>query len=128
MMGDGFAIKPSGNKICSPMDAEVVSLFPTNHAIGIQNENGIECLIHVGIDTVNLKGEGFTAHVKIGDKVKSGDLLLEVDFDGISSKVPSIITPVIFTDIKGYEFTSNKGSYELGDIDAIHMKKEKNVK
>ncbi|MFV0289210.1 MAG: PTS glucose transporter subunit IIA [Mycoplasmatales bacterium] len=124
MMGDGFAIKPAKDKqVCAPLAGEIVSIFPTNHALGLKTEEGIEILIHVGLDTVNLKGEGFTAHVKAGDKVQAGDLLLEVDFDNIEPKVPSIITPVIFTAIDGYKFEVVKGNKELKEKNVVKITK-----
>lgn len=81
MMGDGFAIKPEGEHviISAPVSGEIVSLPNSLHAVGIHTDNGIDVLVHVGIDTVNLKGKGFTAFAKQGDKVKHGDRLLEVD-------------------------------------------------
>ncbi len=123
MMGDGFGIKPSSNEILSPVDGEVVSIFPTNHAIGLKTKEGIEVLIHVGIDTVNLKGEGFSSSVKVGDNVVAGDLLLTVDFESIKDKVPSIITPVIFTAINDYKFDVKKGTFNAKDTDFINLKK-----
>lgn len=99
LMGDGFAIEPANGQIVSPVSGTVTTVFPTKHAIGITADNGLEILIHVGIDTVNLQGEGFTSLVEQGAKVKAGDALLKVDFASIKSKVPSIITPVIFTNL-----------------------------
>ena len=100
MMGEGFAIMPENGNFSSPVDGEVVSVFPTKHAIGIRSTLGIEVLIHVGIDTVNLKGEGFTTLVKEGDTVKKGQKLMEVDLDSISRSIPSLATPIIFTNLK----------------------------
>ena len=80
IMGDGFAIEPKDNIVVAPVDGEIAILFPTKHAIGMVTAEGLELLIHVGIDTVKLNGEGFKAFVKQGDKVKAGDKLLEVDF------------------------------------------------
>ncbi|WP_114570035.1 PTS sugar transporter subunit IIA [Exiguobacterium flavidum] len=97
MMGDGIAIEPTEGKVVAPMNATVETIFPTKHAIGLKGENGIELLIHVGLDTVNLKGEGFTAHVQAGDKVKAGDVLVEFDLDYIRANAPSTITPIIVT-------------------------------
>ena len=99
MMGDGFAIDPANGKVYAPVAGEVVNLFPTKHAIGIMSNEGREVLIHFGIDTVTLKGEGFTAHVEAGDKVQVGDLLLTVDLEAVRAKVPSVVTPVLFTDL-----------------------------
>lgn len=99
MMGEGFAIKPTDKIVVSPVDGEISTIFGTKHAIGITSKEGIEVLIHVGMDTVTLNGEGFKEFVKTGDKVKRGQKLLEVDFDHIKTKVPSIITPIIFTNL-----------------------------
>ncbi|MGX7596776.1 glucose-specific PTS transporter subunit IIBC [Planococcus plakortidis] len=100
MVGDGFAIKPSEGKVFSPVNGEVVTLFPTKHAIGLKADDGTEMLIHIGIDTVHLKGEGFTAHVEQGDLVEQGQLLMEMDLAYISEHAPSIITPVVFTSLQ----------------------------
>lgn len=103
MMGDGFAIQPTNGTVISPVDGEVISIFPTKHAVTLKDRNGREILIHIGLDTVNLKGEGFTTFVKDGQTVKKGQKLLEVDFDSIKNKVPSIITPVVFTNLNENE-------------------------
>ncbi len=100
MVGDGFAIKPAEGKVYSPVNGEVVTLFPTKHAIGLKADDGTELLIHIGIDTVHLKGEGFTAHVEQGDLVEQGQLLMEMDLDYIGKHAPSIITPVVFTSLQ----------------------------
>lgn len=125
MMGEGFAIEPMGNVVVSPVSGEITSLFATKHAIGITSENGLEILIHVGMDTVSLKGEGFTSYVKQGDKVKIGDKLLSVDFDFIKEKVPSIITPVVFTNLtEESKLEINYGELKEGkDIVATVIKK-----
>ncbi len=97
LMGKGFAINPKSGRIIAPFDGEVVTLFKTNHAIGLKDGEGREVLIHFGIDTVKLKGEGFTSKVQKGDRFKSGDLLLEVDLNFVRKNSPSIMTPIIFT-------------------------------
>ncbi|MED1467078.1 PTS glucose transporter subunit IIA [Bacillus salipaludis] len=103
MMGDGFAILPSNGTVISPVDGEVLSIFPTKHAVSLKDRNGREILIHIGLDTVILKGEGFTTFVKDGQRVKKGQKLIEVDFESIKNKVPSIITPIIFTNLNENE-------------------------
>ncbi|SHE85471.1 glucose-specific PTS transporter subunit IIBC [Clostridium fallax] len=100
MMGDGFAINPSGGEVFSPVSGTISILFPTKHAVGITSESGLEILIHVGMDTVSLNGEGFKAFVEQGDSVKAGQKLLEVNIKEIENKVPSIITPIVFTNLK----------------------------
>ncbi|PYZ94421.1 PTS glucose transporter subunit IIA [Salipaludibacillus keqinensis] len=97
MMGDGVAIKPSEGLIVSPVHGEIMQLFPTKHAVGIKTVNGIEILIHIGIETVNMQGEGFEAFVKEGDKVAKGDQLIKFDMNLVNEKAESTITPVIIT-------------------------------
>ncbi|MHA6487867.1 glucose-specific PTS transporter subunit IIBC [Bacillus cabrialesii] len=97
MMGEGFAIDPSEGKVIAPADGEIVSIFPTKHAIGFMSAGGIEILIHVGIDTVKLNGESFEAHVTSGQAVTQGELLLTFDLDYIKQHAASAVTPVIFT-------------------------------
>jgi sugar PTS system EIIA component len=120
MLGDGVAIKPTEGKVVSPIDGEVVNLFPTKHAIGIQGKSGLEVLIHIGLETVNMNGEGFEAHVSQGDKVKAGDLLVSFDLNLVEEKATSTITPVVFTNgdiiytIEKLDATdAEKGSTEL---------------
>ena len=99
MIGDGFAVKPTNDTVVSPVDGEVISVFPTKHAVSLKSKDGREILIHVGLETVSLNGEGFTSFVSDGQAVSKGQKLLEVDFESIKDKVPSIITPVIFTNL-----------------------------
>jgi sugar PTS system EIIA component len=99
MIGDGFAVNPTNGTVVSPVDGEVISVFPTKHAVSVKSTDGREILIHVGLETVSLNGEGFTSFVSDGQRVKKGQKLLEADFQTIKDKVPSIITPVIFTNL-----------------------------
>lgn len=97
MMGDGVAIKPSKGVIVSPVHGEVMQIFPTKHAVGLKTVNGVEILIHIGIETVNMQGEGFKSYAKEGDKVAKGDKLIEFDMDLVNEKADSTITPIIIT-------------------------------
>lgn len=111
MMGDGFAIDPTFGEIVSPVDGTITTLFPTKHAVGITSEEGLELLIHFGVDTVNLKGEGIEALVEQGAAIKAGEPILRMNLDEIKAKVPSIITPVIFTNLpEGREVSLNFGT------------------
>lgn len=96
-MGQGLAFDPSDGKIYAPASGKVVTFFPTGHAFGIMSDEGVEILVHVGIDTVKLNGDGFTPKVKQGDTVKQGDLMLEIDMDKIKAAGYSLISPVIIT-------------------------------
>lgn len=99
MMGDGFAIKSNDGVIVSPVSGSVEMVFETKHAIGLKANDGLEILIHLGIDTVNLKGEGFNVFVKAGDKVKVGDKLIKMDVDFIKANAKSDISPIVFTNL-----------------------------
>ncbi|UOQ45234.1 PTS glucose transporter subunit IIA [Halobacillus salinarum] len=97
MMGDGVAIEPVDGKVVSPVDGEIVQLFPTNHAVGIKTKSGVEVLVHIGLETVSMEGEGFEGHVKAGDKVKAGDHLISFDPALVTEKAKSTITPIVIT-------------------------------
>ncbi|MFB1099960.1 glucose-specific PTS transporter subunit IIBC [Terribacillus sp. JSM ZJ617] len=99
LMGDGFAIEPVNGTVVSPINGKVINIFPTKHAIGLETDNGREVLIHIGLETVNLKGEGFEVFVKEGDRVVAGQKLVEVDLANIEPQVPSLLTPVVFTNL-----------------------------
>jgi len=98
VLGDGAAIIPADGKILSPVDGEISTVSETLHAYGFTSDDGLEILVHVGIDSVALKGAGFTAHVKEGDRVKAGDLVAEVDLDVLKANNIPTITPVLVCD------------------------------
>lgn len=102
LLGNGVAIDPADGKVVSPVDGTVMTLFPTKHAIGLVSDNGAEILIHLGMDTVKLDGKYFEAHVKQGDKVKKGDVLVTCDVEAIKAEGYSMITPVIVTNTADY--------------------------
>lgn len=99
MAGDGLAIDPTGDTIVAPADGELTMLFGTKHAFGMTLDKGVQILVHIGLDTVSLNGEGFTALKNQGDMVKKGDPIVKIDREFILSKGLSLITPVIFTDM-----------------------------
>jgi len=99
MMGDGFAIVPAEGMVVSPVNGKIVNLFPTEHAIGILSDTGREILIHVGIDTVNLKGKGFETLVAENQIVEQGQPLLKFDINYIKEHATSTITPIVFTNL-----------------------------
>ena len=98
ILGDGCAVIPNDGKIYSPVNGEISSVAETLHAYGFTSEDGLEVLVHFGLETVALGGEGFTAYVKAGDKVKVGDLVAEVDMELLRSKNINLITPVLVCD------------------------------
>jgi glucose-specific phosphotransferase system IIBC component len=99
MMGDGFAVEPIEGLVTAPADGEIITLFPTKHAIGMKTKMGTEILIHVGIDTVKLAGQGFEPLVQEGDQVSAGQPLLRVDLNYLKANAPSILTPIVFTNL-----------------------------
>lgn len=101
ILGDGFAIEPANGKVVSPVDGTVTIIMDSKHAVGLTSHAGLEVIVHFGIDTVNLQGEGFKALVTAGDKVTAGQPLLEVDVNTVKDKVPTIITPIVFTNLTG---------------------------
>ena len=97
MLGKGFGVEPSEGKAYAPVDGEVTTVFDTKHALGLMSKNGVELLIHIGMDTVKLNGRGFDVKVKAGDQVKAGDLLAEFDMDLIKSEGYQVTTAVVIT-------------------------------
>ena len=102
VLGDGFAVIPADGRIYAPADGEVAMVFDTLHAVTLTSTQGAEILIHIGLDTVTLKGEPFKAHVAAGDKVKKGDLLIEADLDKIEKAGLNTIIPVLICNTDDY--------------------------
>ena len=100
MMGDGFLVEPENGIVLAPEDAEIVFVFPSKHAIGLKTKDGVESLLHIGIDTVKLDGKGFEVFVKDGDSVKRGDKLMEFDLQYIREHAPSDVCLTVFTGLK----------------------------
>ncbi len=102
LLGKGVAVVPSEGKVFAPADGEIAMVFETLHAVSMNADFGAEILIHVGLDTVTMKGEGFTGHVKAGDKVKKGDLLLEMDLEKIKAAGYDTVTPMLICNTDAY--------------------------
>ena len=102
MLGNGIAIEPADGKVYAPCDATVDMMFDTGHAVNLITESGAEILIHVGLETVGLKGKPFTVHVQNGDKVKKGQLLIEADLEAIKAAGLPTITPVLICNTDDY--------------------------
>ncbi|MGF7407281.1 beta-glucoside-specific PTS transporter subunit IIABC [Lactococcus lactis] len=113
--GQGIAIEPTDGSIYAPVKSTIQALMPTNHAIGLITENGTEILIHIGMDTVQLEGKGFTVHVKQGDVVEAGQKLIDFDIDYIKSQNLPLITPVVVTNEFEDVFTTEEKEVQHGD-------------
>lgn len=118
LMGPGIAIESEDGKICSPVDGTVTMLFPTKHALGLKSEDGQE-LLHIGIDTVGLKGEGFTAFVQDGQKVSAGDALIEADLAFIRSKGLETAAILCVTEPEEPELTFTTAQHVTAGKDGI---------
>lgn len=99
IVGDGIAIRPTGNKMVAPCDGTIGKIFETNHAFSLESDTGIELFVHFGIDTVELKGKGFTRIAEEGQKVKMGDTVIEFDLEFLTKNAKSILTPVVISNM-----------------------------
>ncbi|CAN5381172.1 phosphoenolpyruvate--protein phosphotransferase [soil metagenome] len=118
MLGDGLAIDPLGSTLHAPCDARVIAVHGTRHAVTLRADNGAEILMHVGLETVGLGGEGFEVHVKDGDVVKSGDKLISFDLDLLSQRAKSLITPVVITNPDAFQIIRREQDHatNVGDF------------
>lgn len=107
-VGEGFAVEPSDGNFVSPVDGELVLVAKTLHAFAVRTDAGAEILVHIGMDTVKLKGEGFTAHRAKGDRVKQGDLVISCELAEMAPLVPSMVTPVLVTNGKEFAIASTE--------------------
>lgn len=124
IVGDGIAIRPTGNKIVAPVDGVIGKIFETNHAFSIESDSGIELFVHFGIDTVELKGEGFTRIAEEGQRVKVGDTVIEFDLALLEEKAKSTLTPVVISNMDEIkELIKLSGSVTVGETPVIRIKK-----
>lgn len=99
IVGDGIAIRPNGDTIVAPVNGTIGKIFETNHAFSIESEDGVELFVHFGIDTVELKGEGFTRLAEEGQKVKAGEPIIKFDLALLSEKAKSVLTPIVISNM-----------------------------
>ncbi len=117
ILGKGIAVEPKQGRVVSPVNGRIGTIFKTKHAIGIISDEGAEILIHIGLNTVKLEGKYFTAHVKSGDDVETGDLLVEFDMEALKAEGYDLITPVVVTNSDNYldVFANDARQVEEGD-------------
>ena len=111
IVGDGIAIRPTSDKIVAPVDGVVGKIFETNHAFSMESKEGVELFVHFGIDTVELKGEGFTRVAQEGQNVKRGETIIEFNLPLLESKAKSILTPIVISNMD--EISSKKNQVKL---------------
>lgn len=118
MMGDGFAIIPMDDIVCSPVDGEIVLIAATKHAFGIKCKDGVELLVHIGLDTVNFNGEGFEVIAKQGNRVKKGAPIIKIDRKFMEDNSVDLTTMIIFTsgNDKKIEVSYYNKNVKVGDI------------
>jgi PTS system beta-glucosides-specific IIC component len=113
ILGKGIAIHPIEGKLVSPVNGTILTVFPTNHALGIRSDEGVELLIHIGFDTVELEGKFYKGYITEGDRVSVGDLLVEFDIDEIKNAGYDITTPVVVTNTDAYAAIEGVGRAEI---------------
>lgn len=124
IVGDGVAIRPNGNKIVAPMDGVIGKIFETNHAFSMESKEGVELFVHFGIDTVELKGEGFTRIAQEGQSVKRGDTVIEFDLALLEQKAKSVLTPVVISNMDEISSIDKKsGEVVAGESIILTLKK-----
>lgn len=124
IVGDGIAIRPTGDKIVAPVDGVVGKIFETNHAFSMESKEGVELFVHFGIDTVELKGEGFTRVAQEGQNVKRGETIIEFNLPLLESKAKSILTPIVISNMDEISSIEKKsGEVVAGDSVVLVLKK-----
>lgn len=126
IVGDGIAIEPTCGEMIAPCAGKVAKIFPTKHAILLETAHGFDVLIHIGIDTVELKGEGFNCKVDEGDLVKKGDILMEIDLEKIKALNKTVITPFVITTMDKVEINfTYTGEIVAGETAIMKIKVKK---
>ena len=125
LLGQGVAIQPTGTRVIAPADAKVEAIFPTGHAVALNTVDGLDVLIHVGLDTVQLEGKHFTVHAQVGDIVHKGDVLIEFDREAIAAEGYDVTVPILVCN--SVEFSSIKGSVgvHVEEMDQLIVARER---
>ena len=125
LLGQGVAIQPTGTRVIAPADAKVEAIFPTGHAVALNTVDGLDVLIHVGLDTVQLEGKHFSVHAQVGDVVHKGDVLIEFDREAIAAEGYDVTVPILVCN--SVEFSSIKGSVgaHVEEMDQLIVARER---
>lgn len=119
MLGDGFAVELTEGRVAAPFDGEITATFPTGHAYGIKRKDGLECLIHIGMDTVQMEGKGFEILVNAGDHVTKGQTLVNVDLEQVKACGKSLVSPVVFVNGEAVKLLKKSGTVSVGEEDIL---------
>lgn len=119
LLGKGAAIRPNGNRVVSPVNGIVVQMFDTGHAVNLLSDDGVEVLVHVGLDTIRLKGEHYTILAQDGDRVKAGDPLIEFDREAIAAAGYDTVTPVVVCNSAEFQSVELVGGGQVRELDEI---------
>lgn len=123
IVGDGLAIIPESNELVAPFDGKIEQIFDTKHAFVLCSSDGLQILVHIGINTVNLKGGGFDIKIPSGREIKIGDVIAEVNFDFVAKNGYSIYTPLIFMNLENFKVDFRFGNVKSGkDLIAVYKK------
>uniref|UniRef100_UPI00403DFB36 PTS glucose transporter subunit IIA n=1 Tax=Pasteurella multocida TaxID=747 RepID=UPI00403DFB36 len=124
IVGDGIVIRPTGNKMVAPVDGVIGKIFETNHAFSMESKDGVELFVHFGIDTVELKGEGFKRIAQEGQAVKRGETVIEFDLALLEAKAKSVLTPVVISNMDEISHIDKKaGEVVAGESVVLVLKK-----
>ncbi|MCK3657473.1 PTS glucose transporter subunit IIA [Pasteurellaceae bacterium Pebbles2] len=124
IVGDGIAIRPNSNKIVAPVDGVIGKIFETNHAFSMESKEGVELFVHFGIDTVELKGEGFTRVAQEGQQIKRGETVIEFDLPLLEQKAKSVLTPIVISNMDEISnITKKAGDVVAGESVVLVLKK-----
>lgn len=124
-LGDGVAIEPTGNKVVAPSDAKVKAIFPTGHAVALRTNEGLDVLIHVGLNTEELDGRHFNVHASVGDAVKKGDVLIEFDREAICKEGYDITAPILICNSVEYTRIKGKVGDTVTELDTLITARER---
>ncbi len=124
-LGEGVAIEPTGGKVVAPSDSKVKAIFPTGYAVALHTDDGLDVLIHVGLDTYKLEGKHFKVHANVGDEVKQGDVLIEFDREAINAEGFDLTAPILICNTA--EFSSIKGRVgdTVSELEQLIMARER---
>ena len=123
-LGEGVAIEPTGGKVVAPSDSKVKAIFPSGHAVALHTNEGLDVLVHIGLDTEKLEGRHFTVHAAVGDSVKRGDVLIEFDRDAIKREGYDLTAPILICNSAEYSCIKGEVGDTVGELEKLLTARE----